>query len=256
MRSISFDRAAGYYDATRGLPREQADQLTDLLVGEVTGTAGVLEIGVGTGRIALPLHRRDVRLVGIDLSEPMLRRLIDNAGGTAPFPILVGDATKLPFVDSSYDAVLASHVFHLIPDWRAAADEAVRVLRPGGRLIVDFGGAVDAHWHSLMLETFREHGVERVRIGCSDADEMASYLGAKVDLHALPTITLTARRSLAMDLDALERQIMSWTWSYSPEQMRAASEDARARAAEAGIDLEAEADLVYRMQWWAFELEG
>ena len=250
---ISFDRAAGYYDKTRGLPAEHVAHLTDRLVAELDGAERALEIGVGTGRIALPLHRRGVRLVGIDLSAPMLQRLIDNADGAAPFPVLVADATRLPFADASYDAVIASHVFHLIPDWRAAADEVLRVLRPGGRLLVDFGGGVDAPWLLMMLETFREHGVERVRTGVSDADELASHLAGRAGVRALPTITLTTRRSLGKDLHDLERQIMSWSWSYPPEQMRAAADDARARAARAGIDLDEESDLIYRMQWWAYE---
>jgi len=55
-------------------------QLADLLVAELDGRGRCLEIGVGTGRIALPLHERGVDLVGIDLATPMLARLIDNAG--------------------------------------------------------------------------------------------------------------------------------------------------------------------------------
>jgi ubiquinone/menaquinone biosynthesis C-methylase UbiE len=254
VRSISFDRAADYYDATRGLPAEPANQLTDLLAAELEGTYRALEIGVGTGRIALPLHQRGARLVGIDLAAPMLRRLIDNAGGDAPFPVFVADATRLPFTDASYDAVLASHVFHLIPDWQMAVDEALRVLRPGGRLLIDFGGGVDSPWRALMLETFHAHGVERIRPGISEPDGFASYLAGQAIRRPLPTITLSVRRSLGQDLHDLERQIMSWSWDYSPEQMKAAADAARVRAAEDGLDLDEEAELVYRMQWWAFDL--
>ena len=95
--SISFDRAAGFYDKTRGLPKEQAQQVTDLLTAELTGRDRTLEIGVGTGRIALPLYERGVDLVGIDISVPMLERLVANASGRQPFPLLVGgcDATAV-----------------------------------------------------------------------------------------------------------------------------------------------------------------
>lgn len=251
--SISFDRAAGYYDATRGLPQQQADDLADLLAAEI-GSSKCLEIGVGTGRIALPLYHRGVRIVGADLSAPMLARLKDNAGGEAPFPILVADATRLPFKDASYDALLASHVFHLIPDWRQAADEALRMLRPGGALLVDFGGGIDTPWQPFLKEVFRDHGIERVRPGVSDADQLADHYGDRARKRPLPPVTMTNPHTLGRDLDLLERQIMSWTWPYSSEQLCAAAADARARAGEAGLDVDAEVDLAYVMQWWVFDV--
>lgn len=255
MRSISFDRAADYYDATRTLPQQHADDLTDLLTRELTGRSRCLEIGVGTGRIALPLHQRGAPLVGVDLSAPMLRRLIGNAGGQPPFPVLLADATNLPFVDASYDAVLASHVLHLIPDWQAAAEEVLRVLRVGGVLLVDFGGGVATPWRPLFVETFAAHGIERIRPGVSDPQQLAGYYGDRVRVRALPALRIVTRRSLGKDLRDLERQILSWTWAYSAEQMRTATADARARAEQAGLDPEAEAELVYDLQWWAFDRE-
>ncbi|HEX4654342.1 MAG TPA: class I SAM-dependent methyltransferase [Mycobacteriales bacterium] len=256
MSSISFDRAAGYYDATRTLPADRAHDLADLLAAELAGTDRALEIGVGTGRIALPLHQRGVGLIGVDLSAPMLRRLIDNAGGKPPFPVLVADATRLPFADASYDAVLASHVFHLIPAWQAAADEAMRVLRPGGRLLVDFGGGVDTPWRPLMLEIFGDHGIDRVRPGVSHPEKLASYYGGRTRMRRLSTLSMSTWRSPGKDLDDLEQQIFSWTWPYSRQQLRAAAEDARIRAAQTGLDLDAEVELTYRLQWWAFDRES
>ncbi len=55
---VSFDRAADYYDATRRLPDSVRDQLAELLADELVERGLCVEIGVGTGRIALPLHRR------------------------------------------------------------------------------------------------------------------------------------------------------------------------------------------------------
>ena len=250
--SISFDRAASFYDKTRGLPQQEWDRLTDLLTAEL-GSARTLEIGVGTGRIALPLHNRGVRLVGVDLSVPMLERLKTNAGGEAPFPLLVGDATRLPFTDASYDALIASHVFHLIPDWQQAADEALRVVRPGGVLLVDFGGGIDTPWRDWMAEIFRAHGIQQVRPGISDSEKLTEHYGDRVPKRALPPISFDTPHNMRRDLDLLERQTMSWTWNYSPEQLRAAADDARERAPRDGLDLDAETQLTYVMQWWAFD---
>ena len=87
MSSISFDRAVDFYDKTRGLPPEQAERVSDVLVRELADRGRALEIGVGTGRIALPLHARGVDLVGIDISLPMLERLVTNSSGRPPFAI-------------------------------------------------------------------------------------------------------------------------------------------------------------------------
>ena len=251
--SISFDRAADYYDKTRGLPQEHSEALADLLAAEI-GDSRCLEIGVGTGRIALPLYKRGTRLTGVDLSAPMLARLKANAGGQLPFPVLVADATRLPFHDASYDVLLASHVFHLIPDWRQAADEALRVVRPDGALLVDFGGGVNPPWRSLLEETLRDHGIQQTRPGVSSADEFAAHLGDRATMRRLPPLTLMVTRSLAQDLGDIERQIMSWSWSYPSDQVVAATADARRRAAEAGLDLEVPAELEYTLQFWAYDI--
>jgi ubiquinone/menaquinone biosynthesis C-methylase UbiE len=251
--SISFDRAASFYDKTRGLPQQEWDELTDLLTAEL-GSARTLEIGVGTGRVALPLHKRGVRLTGVDLSVPMLARLKANAGGDTPFPLFVADATRLPFKDASYDALIASHVFHLIPDWQRAADEALRVVRPGGVLLVDFGGGIDTPWRAWAAAIFRRHGIEQVRPGISASEPMADHYGDRVRKRPLPPISFDAPHTIRRDLELLERQTMSWTWAYTPEQLRRAADDARERAEEDGLDLDAEVPLTYVMQWWAFDI--
>src|SRR2546421_6181685 len=140
MGSIAFDQAADYYDRTRRLDPDVHAAVIDLLAGELRGRGRCLEVGVGTGRIALDLHRSGVAMAGVDLSRPMLDRLVEKGGGMAPFPLAVADATALPAPSRAFGAGLACHVLHLIPQWRAAADELVRVVAPRGVLLVDIGG--------------------------------------------------------------------------------------------------------------------
>ena len=73
MDSVNFDRAVGYYDATRALPAATMEQLTGLLATELAGRQPCLEIGVGTGRFALPLHAAGIAMTGTDISGEMLR---------------------------------------------------------------------------------------------------------------------------------------------------------------------------------------
>ncbi|MDQ1374343.1 MAG: hypothetical protein QOJ09_1681, partial [Actinomycetota bacterium] len=103
-QSIVFDRAVEYYDRTRALPPEVQVKVTELLATELEGRGPVLELGVGTGRMALPLHARGVELLGVDLSEPMMHKLVDNAGGAMPFPLIKGDGLALPLPDGAAGA--------------------------------------------------------------------------------------------------------------------------------------------------------
>jgi SAM-dependent methyltransferase len=249
----SFDRAAGYYDATRALPDDARDALAEILAAELAGRGPGLEIGVGTGRIALPLHERGIALAGADIAPAMLRRLVANAGGRQPFPLLLADATRLPLAGSSFGAVLASHVLHLIPDWRAAVDEAIRVLRPGGVLLADFGGAMPTPWSGSCQEVLHRHGIAHHRPGVSAPEGVAGHLGGSARVRPLPRVTVPFRRSLGQDLAAWERQTDAWTWPYSPEQMRAACADIRAWAAGHDWPLDREAELSRVIRWWAFE---
>jgi ubiquinone/menaquinone biosynthesis C-methylase UbiE len=96
----------------------------------------VLEIAIGTGR-NLPFHSPDVRLTGIELSPEMLaigRQRAAELGSEVDMRL--GDAQKLEFEDRSFDTVLITFALCTIPDDRAAAGEALRVLRPGGRLVL------------------------------------------------------------------------------------------------------------------------
>lgn len=96
----------------------------------------VLEIGIGTGA-NLPFYDREVELVGTDISQAML----DEAAGKldrAPSRVQLkrASAVDLPFADGEFDTVVASYVMCCVPDLDQALAEAVRVLKPGGDLLL------------------------------------------------------------------------------------------------------------------------
>jgi SAM-dependent methyltransferase len=86
--SVNFDRAAAVYDATRGFPPETEAELADIVATELSGRIRCLEIGVGTGRIAIPLRRKGVDMYGVDISVGMLTELLRK-----------GDSGRAPAVD-------------------------------------------------------------------------------------------------------------------------------------------------------------
>ena len=92
--SRNFDRAADFYDRTRSLPSDAMAEIIPMLAAELEGRGGCLEIGVGTGRFALPLHHAGIPMFGIDVSRRMMAVLLEKAGGRLPFPLGVADATR------------------------------------------------------------------------------------------------------------------------------------------------------------------
>lgn len=106
----------------------------------------VLDVGVGTG-LELPMFDRRTRLVGVDLSEPMLRRAqrrvrtksVANVEGLG-----VMDATRLGFPDASFDTVIAPFFLSVVPQPHVALAELARVVKPGGEIVlVNHVGATD-----------------------------------------------------------------------------------------------------------------
>ena len=98
----------------------------------------ILEVGVGTG-ISLPDYNRGVRLVGVDLSWPMLRKARARLEAEA-LPHVEGlavmDARHLGFRDGAFDVVVAQYVITAVPDPEATLDEFARVVKPGGEIVL------------------------------------------------------------------------------------------------------------------------
>src|SRR2546422_3706400 len=119
--SISFERASEYYDRTRGMSEEGARRTVELLADELGDRGLVLEVGVGTGQLAIPLHRAGIPVIGIDLAWSMLAKLIEKGGGRSPVPLVIGDATEMSFADDAFGAAYLRWVLHLIPAWERVA---------------------------------------------------------------------------------------------------------------------------------------
>ena len=226
--SVVFDRAAGYYDRTRGLPPSTAEAQTRLLAGALAGTgAPLLEVGVGTGRIAVPLAQAGFRVVGVDLSAPMLAVL---ASKKSPVIALRGSALQLPIAGQSAGAVICCHVLHLIPDWQAAVAEARRVLRPGGLLLVARGGRPTGIGAELQRQIELAAGIEpgRGAVGLDDLAVLDEYLAARgAQVRHLPEIDSGATWPASDFLKAAGRNTYSWTWSIEESRLTRAIDQAR-----------------------------
>ena len=102
----------------------------------------VLDIACGTGDFSLAIARRmhpDSRITGLDLSEGMLammREKVAKAGLSERISCLQGDCEEMPFADGSFDVVTIAFGIRNFEHREAALREILRVLRPGGRLVI------------------------------------------------------------------------------------------------------------------------
>ncbi|UIO98740.1 methyltransferase domain-containing protein [Halobaculum sp. CBA1158] len=124
-----FDRIAPLYDAVMP-PASPADLRAGLAFAH-RPVERVVDLGGGTGRVARALGRVGVEATVVDYSRGMLRRAAADG-----FPVVRGDAARLPVSDGGVDAVVVADALHHFPDPEAALGEAARALAPGGVVVV------------------------------------------------------------------------------------------------------------------------
>ena len=147
------------YDNKAAAQLEQAYATTDMIVQReelrrsLRASAGesILDLGSGPGFLACELAQEvgaTGRIVAVDISSDMnsiASKRIAAAGLGDRVDILEGDATALAFADATFDAAVSTQVIEYLAEPDAALDQLVRVLRPGGRLVI-----IDTDWDSLV----------------------------------------------------------------------------------------------------------
>lgn len=133
----AYARWAPVYDSIFGVITGRAIAATMRLVNGLHA-GEVLEVGVGTG-LSLPRYKRDHRITGIDLSPDMLARAQKRVeerqlGNVAA--LVEMDAGNLSFPDGHFDVAVAMFVMTVVPQPRQVLAEMVRVVRPGGRVVI------------------------------------------------------------------------------------------------------------------------
>jgi len=160
-----FRDNAESWDKLRSLHADEAE--VEKAIGDLLPDSGIdnlLDLGAGTGRILEMLAPRTRRGTGIDLSREMLavaRANLERAG-CDHCQVRQGDLYQLPFAADAFDVITIHQVLHFLDEPGRAINEAARVLRPGGRLlIIDF-----APHNQERLRQDHEHR----RLGFADED--------------------------------------------------------------------------------------
>jgi len=136
-----FDEWADRYDEAVAGDCPYYERYEDVLdaVVEIAGVVpgkAVLDIGTGTGNLALRCLARGAAVVGLDPSEPMLARARQKApsGASIEFKRVDEPFVNIPYPDGAFDAVVSTYAYHHVPHSRKheSVREMVRVLKPAG----------------------------------------------------------------------------------------------------------------------------
>jgi ubiquinone/menaquinone biosynthesis C-methylase UbiE len=247
--SLSFDRVARDYDRTRGYPDEVSAAIAKGMIehGPLPPGTTALEIGIGTGRIALPLLERGVNVTGVDISARMTdilrakygaQRASQPARDWGALVLRLANSAHLPFADASFDAAIAVHVLHLISDWRAALRETLRTLRPGAPLLLgqdmSHGSPIAHPMQEEWARIITNLGYEPKRLGAArftDILSEARAMGQHIEEWTLAE--WSAPRTPAEGFADIADRLWSLTWQapepYFSESVRQLEQWARGR---------------------------
>ncbi|MCA1822715.1 MAG: methyltransferase domain-containing protein [Mycobacteriales bacterium] len=166
VNRVFHDHECHYYDERFAIvhdartARRARGEVEELLGRPLRAGEWVLDVGCGTGYLAAGLRRAapETRVVGVDLSAGMLER----ARIAGAYPLVHGDATRLPLADGSVDLVVARGVLHHLPDVAGALGEWRRVLQPAGAVVLlsEPTPVVERHGAALvrvLLRMLRNH---------------------------------------------------------------------------------------------------
>ena len=142
---------------------------------ELDGTQDVLEIGVGTGRLALRIAPRSRTFTGIDVSAKTITRAGEHLAGWPQVRLVRADFMAWEAA-SRFDVVCSSLTFLHLPDKRRAAQRVASLLRPGGRAVISLDKS---------QETTLHYGTRRLTVYPDDPARMAMELRA-AGLTVLP----------------------------------------------------------------------
>jgi SAM-dependent methyltransferase len=161
----------------------------------------MLDIGAGTGRVAIPFADFGCKVFALEPAWGMVEMLRAKAG-TRRLHIISGDGTHLPFSNGHFDVVVIARLLYLITGWQDVMEEALRVLAPNGCLLHEWGnGAAEEEWVQIREKAralFEQAGIASpFHPGARSETEVKAWLtrigfvrAADAALGAGPTLTV------------------------------------------------------------------
>ena len=142
-RRRSYDKASSEYDNkrfTQAVEDASNEVLADLL--NLEPNSKILDLAAGTGRTSIPLAKNGFIVTALDLTEGMMKVMKKKIAtqNIKNIDVVPGNAKQIPYEDSSFDAVVSFRFLHLFDedDKQKIIDEAHRVVKPGGKVLLEF----------------------------------------------------------------------------------------------------------------------
>lgn len=252
-KRVDFSRNSEVYDQRHGATI--SGDLAQLMAGLLPPGATVIDIGAGTGRVAVPLAERGLRVVAIDPAIPMLQTILQKSGATIP---VCAEGNRLPLRGKSADAVVAARLMYLAPAWQGLLAEAKETLRTGGILFHEWGnGESDEKWVQIREKArslFEAAGVATpFHPGARSEAEVDAYIRSmgfvrkqEIVAGSGPWITL------GVFLDKIQSGEFSYIWSVPKEVQESCLPQLR-RWSEENFDLSLPAPMPAELRWVAYE---
>jgi SAM-dependent methyltransferase len=161
---VDFSGNASVYDRRHGalLSRDVVEELA--AGGELEAGAHVLDVGAGTGRVAIAFASVGYQVTAVDPALGMLSELRAKAREN-PVDLVAAEGDRSPFAPRRFDAVILARITYLIPNWKAALRKIYDLLKPGGCLFHEWSnGRADEAWVQIrekLRVLFQDAGVEK-----------------------------------------------------------------------------------------------
>ncbi|MFC2169527.1 class I SAM-dependent methyltransferase [Acidobacteriota bacterium] len=178
-----FEKVANRWDQMR--KSLFPDKVRKVAVAKADSQAGKLaaDIGAGTGFITEELIQNGLTIIAVDQSQAMLDEMKKKFGRSDPVEYRIGEFNKLPIQNDTVDYIFANMYLHHVESPEVAIAEMVRVLKPGGKVVVT---DMDEHefeflrieqhdcWLGFKRENiehlFKEAGLKNIEVDCVGED--------------------------------------------------------------------------------------
>jgi L-ascorbate metabolism protein UlaG (beta-lactamase superfamily)/SAM-dependent methyltransferase len=259
-KRVDFSPNAMVYDRRHGATISENDLDRLWRTAGLRESAAVLDIGAGTGRVAIPLAGRGCKVLAVEPARGMLAQLRQKAGNTTVAAV-VAEGSHLPLPAGRFDAVVIARLLYLTPDWRAILGEVHRVLAAGGCVLHEWGnGDADEEWVQIREEArrlFAEAGIPvPFHPGVRSETEIDTELES---LHLLREgqVEFGPGQTIALQefLRRLEEGELSYIWDV-PESVRTESLPRLRRWSEERFDLERLVPMPREVRWTIYRKEN
>lgn len=147
-----FDNIAGDWDSMRKTFFSEKVREKAIAVARIHSSAVVADIGAGSGFITEGLVNEVYKIIAVDQSEKMLEIMQEKFSSYDNVDYRLSESDKIPIADGEVDIAFANMYLHHVEDPPAAIKEMVRILKPGGRIVI-----TDADKHNYEFLRTEQH---------------------------------------------------------------------------------------------------